>query len=129
MRLMFALLLMVPVPGMAEGVVHRLSPEARAAAIDQASRQPERDTRASVLRPERVEGRAPEDAARDRRVHGEVGFSVGTGGMRSVFGSTVMPLGDTGTAAFSFSTGRFPGQVMQPGPWGEGYCFRPPYCR
>lgn len=83
---------------MGEPVIHSLSPEQRAAAIDGASRQPEHDTR--------ITARAPEDAATDRRMHGEVGFTVGTNGTRGVFGSTMLPLGDNGAVALSFSTGR-----------------------
>ena len=45
----------------------------------------------------------------DRLPHGEFGFFVGSGGTRGVFGSTIVPLGDHASAAFSFSTGRFPG--------------------
>lgn len=43
----------------------------------------------------------------DRRVHGEVGAFVGTGGSRGAFGTMVAPVGDSGFAAFSFSTERF----------------------
>ena len=39
---------------------------------------------------------------RDRRVHGEVGAFVGTGGARGMFGSAAVPLGSDGFAAFSF---------------------------
>lgn len=35
------------------------------------------------------------------QVHGEVGFSIGTGGYREVFGTGVYPLGDDGVAAIS----------------------------
>jgi hypothetical protein len=38
----------------------------------------------------------------DRGPHGEVGIAVGTGGYRSIYGSTVMPLGKDGVLAFSF---------------------------
>lgn len=34
-------------------------------------------------------------------VHGEVGFSVGTGGYREVFGTGIYPLGPDGTAIIS----------------------------
>ncbi len=42
----------------------------------------------------------------DRRVHGEMGVEVGTGGYRSVYGTAVVPLGDNATAAFSFQDSR-----------------------
>lgn len=44
-----------------------------------------------------------------RRIHGEVGFMIGTGGTRAVHGSAMVPLGDEGVAAMSFQTGRYPG--------------------
>jgi hypothetical protein len=44
--------------------------------------------------------------APDGRVHGEMGVEVGTGGTRAMYGTAVVPLGETGTAAFSFETGR-----------------------
>jgi hypothetical protein len=115
MRLFLPLLLLTAVPARAEPLVFSLSPEAREAAIDAASRQPERNPL--------ILGQAPETAAQDRRIHGEVGFSIGTGGTRSVFGTTMVPLGDDAAAAFSFSTGRFPG------PWTPSGCLTPPYCR
>lgn len=52
---------------------------------------------------------APPVAINDGRPHGEVGMMVGTGGARAVWGSTIVPLGRDGVAAFSFSTGRWPG--------------------
>ncbi len=39
----------------------------------------------------------------DRQMHGEVGVAVGTGGYRSAYITSVMPLGDKGTLALSFS--------------------------
>ena len=46
------------------------------------------------------------DATPARPVHGEMGFSVGTGGYRSAFGTAIVPLGNEGVASFSFETGR-----------------------
>lgn len=37
-----------------------------------------------------------------RPIQGEVGFSIGTGGYRGIFGSTSVPLGEDGLAAFGF---------------------------
>ena len=42
-----------------------------------------------------------------RRVHGEVGMFVGTGGARGVFGSAIMPVGDDGSVALAIETSRF----------------------
>jgi hypothetical protein len=45
-----------------------------------------------------------------RKIHGEVGFGIGTGGYSEIFGTMVAPLGDTGYLALSLSQqngGRF----------------------
>ncbi|MGH6999482.1 MAG: hypothetical protein ACREEO_14910 [Phenylobacterium sp.] len=38
---------------------------------------------------------------RDRQIHGEVGVAVGTGGYRSGYITSVMPIGETGTLALT----------------------------
>lgn len=43
----------------------------------------------------------------DRRVHGEMGVAAGTGGYRSVYGSMVAPLGETGTVAIAVENSDF----------------------
>lgn len=43
----------------------------------------------------------------DRKIHGEVGFGIGTGGYRSIFGAVVAPIGDNGIVALSFENTRF----------------------
>lgn len=43
------------------------------------------------------------DLRRDRQMHGEVGVAVGTGGYRSAYITSIMPLGEKGTLALSFS--------------------------
>jgi hypothetical protein len=48
----------------------------------------------------------PLNGASDRRVHGEMGVEIGTGGERAIYGTTVVPIGQNGTAAVSFETGR-----------------------
>jgi hypothetical protein len=45
--------------------------------------------------------------ASDRRVHGEIGVAVGTGGYRSIYGTAVAPLGNDGVFAFSFENTQF----------------------
>jgi len=42
----------------------------------------------------------------DRQIHGEVGMSIGTGGYRSMYGTAVVPLGDSGFLSMSYATGR-----------------------
>lgn len=39
-----------------------------------------------------------------RKIHGEMGVSVGTGGYRAAFGTAVVPLGGESAAILSFST-------------------------
>lgn len=50
--------------------------------------------------------RAVIDQPQGRKVHGEVGFEVGSGGYRSVYGTTALELPDGGFAILSFQTGR-----------------------
>ncbi len=42
----------------------------------------------------------------DRLPHGEVGFMIGTGGARGVYGATSVPLGENGWASFAFENSR-----------------------
>ncbi len=62
---------------------------------------------------------AAEEAAEepDRRVHGEVGFTIGTGGYRSAFGTAVVPVTDKGVAILSFETTDFGKQRSHFGPY------------
>lgn len=98
----FALLLLLAAPLQAQEQVYRLSDAEKQAAIDAAAQRPESNTRLPI-----VDGVAP--GARDSRPRGEVGMMVGTGGNRALWGSTAVPLGENGSAQFSFSTGRFNG--------------------
>jgi len=72
------------------GTVHRLSPEEVEAVQDAAAKR-------NINAPSLGEQRVP-----DGRIHGEIGFGIGTGGYNTVFGTAIMPLGDSGIAAFSF---------------------------
>lgn len=56
---------------------------------------------------EGVAGVTPrDDGADDRRVHGEVAVAVGTGGYRSVYMRSEMPLGRTGRLSLAFGDER-----------------------
>jgi hypothetical protein len=68
-----------------------LSPEERAAVLDAAARRPDTELPVNGL---------------DRQIHGTMGVEIGSNGSRALFGSTVIPLGQEGYAAFSFLTGR-----------------------
>ncbi|MEO7814901.1 MAG: hypothetical protein ABIR87_05595 [Sphingomicrobium sp.] len=48
--------------------------------------------------------RAAPDAPPARRIEGELGVAIGTGGYREVFGTAVVPLGQDGTAILTFDT-------------------------
>lgn len=77
------------------GTVHRLSPE-----------EVKRILAEAAEKPRSMSDEAGEPA---KKVHGEMGVMIGTGGARAAYGSAVIPLGDRGVAAFSFETGRYPG--------------------
>jgi hypothetical protein len=121
MRLIFLMVILAG-PAAAQEQVYRLSPADREAAIAKAAMQPERQALLLTPEPAPVAGLQPSaerdailnnslygEARPDRRPHGEVGMFVGSGGTRGIFGTTAVPLGETGMASFSFSTGRFPG--------------------
>jgi hypothetical protein len=73
----------------------RLSPEEVEKILDAAS---DRREAAAAAEAEKEKGKLP--------VHGEVGFTIGTGGYRSAFGTAVVDLPDGGVAAFSFGANR-----------------------
>jgi hypothetical protein len=136
MRLIF-LMVMLAGPAAAQEQVYRLSPADREAAIARAAMQPERPALLLTPEPLPAAGLQPSaerdailnnslygDARPDRRPHGEVGMFVGSGGARGIFGTTAVPLGDTGMASFSFSTGRFPGFGFGPPPGGPAWQLR-----
>ena len=77
------------------GTVHRLSSEEAEAVKDAAAK---RNINAPSL---------DDDLAPGRRIHGEIGFGIGTGGYNSVFGTAIVPLGDQGFAALSFERSDF----------------------
>lgn len=45
----------------------------------------------------------------ERKIHGEMGIAMGSHGYRSIYGTTVIPLGETGTMALSYSNTQFGG--------------------
>lgn len=57
----------------------------------------------------------------DRRPHGEISTFIGSGGAMGLGGSAVVPLGDSGMAAFSFATGRGPRLTGPYGGLGGGF--------
>ena len=79
-----------------EGRVTRLSPEEREALLDAGSEESADRAQAQAM-----------GGGSDRRIHGEVGAMIGTGGARGLFGTAVIPLGDSGAAMISFEHSRF----------------------
>ena len=73
--------------------VHRLTPEQIAAIGDKHSNV--------VKEPIAIIG--DEFAPPKRKIHGEIGFGIGTGGYSEVFGTVVAPLGGNGVFAFTFA--------------------------
>jgi hypothetical protein len=58
----------------------------------------------------------------DGKIHGEVAVGVGTGGYRSVYARTDMPLGESGRLSLAFEDtnfGRNGGGFYAPGPYGR----------
>ena len=102
--------------------VYKLTPEQKAAAIASASGQPERAALLLMPNPEPGSlGLVPSskrDAVLssslygtvplDNKMHGEIGMFVGSGGARGIYGTTAVPLGENGTASFSFGSSRLP---------------------
>jgi len=70
----------------------RLSPDEIAAVLDDAARKREQVPSADENLPPAI--------------HGEIGFSIGTGGYRSAYGTAVVPLPGEGVAILSFGTDR-----------------------
>lgn len=77
------------------GTVHRLSPEEVKRILADAAEKPRL--------------MSDEAGGPSKKVHGEMGIMIGTGGARAAYGTAVVPLGDQGVAAISFETGRHPG--------------------
>lgn len=84
-----------PVGNQARGSLHRLSPE-EAEAVQEAAAKRNIDVPS-----------LDEQRALDGRIHGEIGFGIGTGGYNSVFGTAIVPLSDHGIAAFSYERTNF----------------------
>ena len=72
---------------------HRLSPAEIATVLDDAAR--------------RRELAEPSEEKLPPPIQGEVGFSIGTGGYRSAYGTAVVPLPGKGVAILSLGTDRF----------------------
>jgi hypothetical protein len=65
-----------------------------------------------------VRGRGCQAAAPDRKMHGEVGAAIGSGGYRSAYGVVNMPMGDSSSATVAVATEQ--GRGWGRGRWGGG---------
>lgn len=79
-----------------EGKVTRLTPEERAELLDAGIEASADRAQAQAM-----------GGGYERQIHGEVGAMIGTGGARGIFGTAVIPLGETGTAIISFEKSSF----------------------
>jgi hypothetical protein len=84
-----------PIDAGPAGTIHRLSPAEAEALLDAAANR-------NINAPSLDDRQVP-----DGRIHGEIGFGIGTGGYSSVFGTAYVPLGEDGFAAFSFERTNF----------------------
>ena len=62
--------------------------------------------------------RDPSEGQGDRKIHGEVGAAVGSGGYRSAYGVVNIPIGKSSSATVAVSTGRGRYPWMAGGAWG-----------
>lgn len=75
----------------AAGDVVELTPEQRETALEAGAERSARDLPINGLA---------------GRVHGEIGTEIGSNGSRALYGTAAVPLGENGSAAFSFFTGQ-----------------------
>ena len=80
------------------GGEHRLTPEQIEAVLAEAALKREASERRS---PTTIDI-ADLEPMRAPQPHGEFGIGVGTGGYREIFGTSIVPMGTRGGAAFSF---------------------------
>jgi hypothetical protein len=81
-----------------DGSERRLTPEQIEAVLAEAAARRE----ASQTRPSATVEIEDLEPMRSPPVHGEFGIGVGTGGYREIFGTSIVPMGTNGGAAFSF---------------------------
>ena len=79
------------------------TPPAAAAPLEDTAAQIQRWIADSPTNADDRDGQLLDLRREDRQMHGEVGVAIGTGGYRSAYITSVMPLGDKGTLALSFS--------------------------
>ncbi len=90
------LLAQASAPAAAPSSERRLTPEQIEQVLAEAAKK--REASQSGWAPNAV---AEAEVEPRRQPHGEVGFSIGTGGYRGAFGTMIYPMGDDGVAAIS----------------------------
>lgn len=78
------------------GQVYSLTPEQKEQALASATPRPAVPTVETL-----------DETGNDRRIHGEVGAMIGTGGARGMYGTAAIPLGENGGAIVSFEHSQF----------------------
>lgn len=89
MKMLLALML-VAAPTMAFADTISLTPEQAEAAKEAGATRNAQDAALGL------------EPGRDRAIHGEMGVAIGTGGYRSMYGTAIVPLGDSATLGLSF---------------------------
>ncbi len=107
--IVLGLVLALPAAALADPVEHRLSPAAAAAAVEAGAEHNRAADALAVARTDPALALPGEDgpAARDRKLHGEIGVGIGSNGAREIFGTVNTSLGGDGTAAFAYDYSRF----------------------
>ena len=77
------------------------APPAAAAPLEDTAAQIQRWLADSPSNPDDRDGQLLDLRREDRQMHGEVGVAVGTGGYRSGYITSVMPIGESGTLALT----------------------------
>lgn len=83
-------------PEPASGQVYSLTPEQKEEALASATPRRAAPTVETL-----------DENGNDRRIHGEVGAMIGTGGARGMYGTAAIPLGENGGAIVSFEHSQF----------------------
>ena len=92
---MFLALMLIAAPTVALADTITLTPEQAEAAKEAGATQNARDATLGL------------EPGRDRTVHGEMGVAIGTGGYRSMYGTAIVPLGESATLGLSFANEQF----------------------
>jgi hypothetical protein len=96
MKMLLALLL-VAAPSVAYADTITLTAEQAEAAKESGASRNARDAELGL------------EPGRDHTIHGEMGVAVGTGGYRSMYGTAIVPLGDSATLGLSFAQEQYNG--------------------